>query len=113
MKRVRTKSIDIAGNIEPPKRNKEASPKRKSSPESPKLQIPENNDKENTKYHLRIVSHGRANGPLSEPEENEEMLKFSVRDVPNPPAKLRKNYTGLSPRLRKMKHFPFPDFMPP
>ncbi|KAJ9656531.1 hypothetical protein H2198_004880 [Neophaeococcomyces mojaviensis] len=101
MKRVRTKSSDIAGNMDPPKRNKEGSPKGRDSPGSPKEKFIDGSDKENTQFYLRIVSHGRANGPLNDPEDGEEMLKFSVRDVPNPPAKLRKNYTGLSPRMRK------------
>lgn len=46
------------------------------------------------------MTHGRVNGAIDDPEDGEEMLKFSVREVPNPPAKLRKKYTGLSPRLR-------------
>jgi len=101
MKRVRTKSSDIAGNMEPPKRNKEASPKGGASPGSPKEQAVDDSNKENAQFHLRIISHGRVNGPLKDPEEDEEMLNFSVRDVPTPSAKLRKNYTGISPRIRK------------
>lgn len=109
MKRVRTKSSDIAGNMEPPKKTKESSPKNKRSP-SPKIkQSPSptninglNETKhELAKFRLKIISHGRVNGPVDDPKEDEEMLSFSVRDVANPPAKMRKNFTGLSPRLRK------------
>lgn len=107
MKRVRTKSSDNAGNMEPPKKSKEVSkggrspsPKEKRA-SSPKLVTNINGTKhEPAKLTLKIISHGRVNGPLDEPEDGEEMLNFSVRDVPNPPAKLRKRYTGLSPRLR-------------
>lgn len=54
------------------------------------------------RFTLKLVSHGRIHGPIAEPdEEKEEMLEFTVRDVPAPSAKVRKNYTGLSPRLRR------------
>ncbi|KAK5075379.1 hypothetical protein LTS08_001552 [Lithohypha guttulata] len=114
MKRVRTKSSDNAGNMEPPKKSKETtngkrtqSPKDKQT-ESPKarqqLALITNNvngtDHPAAKLNLKIISHGRVNGPLDDPEDGEEMLNFSVRDIPMPPAKLRKKYSGLSPRLR-------------
>ena len=118
LKRVRTKSSDIAGVMEAPKSKRESSPKNKRSPSpkdkkaekdkqgsSPKISIQTNgiNGEKHkpAKFNLKLISHGRVNGPIDEPKDNEEMLQFSVRDVPNPPAKLRKNYTGLSPRLRK------------
>lgn len=110
MKRVRTKSSDIATTRETPKKSKavangKRSPSPKdggvSSPKEGKLTIITNGARhEPAKFTLKIVSHGRVNGPVDDPEEGEEMLRFSVRDVPNPPAKLRKKYTGLSPRLR-------------
>lgn len=106
MKRVRTKSSDIAGNMEPPKKSKEGSVGKRSP--SPKVMSPSPNrnglngiKEESSKFQLKIKSHGRVNGPVAEPEEGEEMLKFSVREIANPPAKLRKKFTGLSPRLRK------------
>lgn len=107
MKRVRTKSSDVAGNMEPPKKAKDMtngkrspSPKSKRSP-SPKPKNQMNGIKHTAaKFKLKLISHGRVNGPVDDPEEGEEMLRFTVRDVPTPPAKLRKKYTGLSPRLR-------------
>ena len=51
-------------------------------------------------YALQIVSFGRVNGPLRV-SAGVHHLPFSVRNIPNPPARLRKNHTGLSPRLRK------------
>lgn len=106
MKRVRTKSSDIAGNMEPPKKSRDGSVGKRSP--SPKAKSPSPNrnglngiKEEPSKFQLRIKSHGRVNGPVAEPEEGEEMLKFSVREIANPPAKLRKKFTGLSPRLRK------------
>jgi len=94
--------------MEPPKKTKDSSPKNKRSPSpkdkrspSPKANGLNGTEHEAAKFNLKIISHGRVNGPVDEPNDGEEMLKFSVRDVPNPPAKLRKNYTGLSPRLRK------------
>lgn len=117
LKRVRTKSSDNTGNIDSPKKSKETSPRNKRSPSppkdkrspSPKIEPIRTNGVNGlngtkhaaSKFTLRLVSHGRVNGPVEEPEEHEEMLNFSVRDIPNPPAKLRKNYTGLSSRLRK------------
>ncbi|KAK5093363.1 hypothetical protein LTR70_004735 [Exophiala xenobiotica] len=108
MKRVRTKSSDIAGNMEPPKKSKETSKdKRSPSPQDKRTPSPRANgnlngaDHEAAKFNLKIISHGRVNGPIDDPDDGEEMLRFSVRDVANPPAKLRKNFTGLSPRLRK------------
>lgn len=112
MKRVRTKSSDVAGSIEPPKKSKDTNGKRTPSPKprspSPKDKIAPLSEISNTngvkhgpaKFTLKIITHGRVNGPVEDPEDGEEMLKFSVRDVPNPPVKLRKKYTGLSPRLR-------------
>lgn len=50
-------------------------------------------------YRLRIVSFGRANGPLAHPPA--QQLLFSVRDLPSPPARLCKTHTGLSSHLRK------------
>ncbi|OCT48723.1 hypothetical protein CLCR_04576 [Cladophialophora carrionii] len=51
---------------------------------------------------LSIISFGRANGPLNPiGSEAVEQLRFSVRDVENPPARLRKTHTGVSARLRK------------
>lgn len=50
---------------------------------------------------LQIVSFGHSNGPLTTATGIAEQLTFSVRDIENPPAKLRRTYTGLSPRLRK------------
>lgn len=106
MKRVRTKSSDIAGNMEPPKRAKEPSVGKRSP--SPKSKSPSPNrnglngiKEETSKFQLKIKSHGRVNGPVEDPEDGEEMLKFSVREIANPPAKLRKKFTGVSPRLRK------------
>lgn len=106
MKRVRTKSSDIAGNMEAPKKSRAPSGGKRSP--SPKSKSPSPNrnglngiKEETTKFQLKIKSYGRVNGPVEDPEEGEEMLKFSVREVPNPPAKLRKKFTGLSPRLRK------------
>lgn len=106
MKRVRTKSSDLAGNMEPPKKAKEPSVGKRSP--SPKATSPSPNrnglngiKEESSKLRLKIKSHGRVNGPIDEPDEGEEMLKFSVREIANPPAKLRKKYTGTSPRLRK------------
>jgi hypothetical protein len=53
-------------------------------------------------FYLSIISYGHANGPLTATYlDGAEQLTFSVRDVENPPVKLRKTYTGLSPRLRK------------
>jgi len=49
---------------------------------------------------VTIVSYGHANGPLIIPKEHEKLF-FSVRDIPNPAAGLRKTHTGLSARLRK------------
>lgn len=106
MKRVRTKSSDVAGNMEPPKKAKETSNgKRSASPKSKRTPSPPNNKvngvkHEAAKFKLRLISHGRVNGSVDDPDDGEEMLRFTVRDVPNPPAKLRKKYTGLSPRLR-------------
>ncbi|KAK5957194.1 hypothetical protein OHC33_001565 [Knufia fluminis] len=110
MKRVRTKSRDNAGKKEPQKKSKETSKDTKSrspSPEDKTTTGPKANGSLNgthheaAKFNLKIISYGRVNGPVDDPDEGEEMLKFSVRDVPNPPAKLRKNFTGLAPRLRK------------
>jgi len=108
MKRVRTKSSDIAGNMEPPKKSKEVFNDRRSlSPQAKRTPSPKANGSLNGSLHeaatfnLKIISHGRVNGPVDDPDEGEEMLRFSVRDIANPPAKLRKNFTGLSPRLRK------------
>jgi RNase adaptor protein for sRNA GlmZ degradation len=50
-------------------------------------------------FRLRLVSFGYANGPLSRPPPHQ--LLFSVRDMPSPPARLRKTHTGLSSHLRK------------
>ena len=111
MKRVRTKSSDAAGNMGPPKKTKEVNGKRSPSPKSANGEVlspkglkinPNVNGKPHNKAKLtlKLISHGRVNGPVNNPEEGEEMLSFSVRDIPNPPAKLRKKYTGLSPRLR-------------
>lgn len=106
MKRVRTKSSDVAGNINSPKKTKDttngkrsASPKIKRTP-SPIDTKTNGVQHEAAKFKLKLISHGRVNGPVDDPEDGEEMLRFTVRDVPNPPAKLRKKYTGLSPRLR-------------
>ena len=57
-------------------------------------------------FKLSIISYGHAKGPLrplphSASEEQSSQMTFSVRDIPNPPAKLRKTDTGLSSRLRK------------
>ncbi|KAJ9615342.1 hypothetical protein H2200_001417 [Cladophialophora chaetospira] len=53
-------------------------------------------------HKLSIVSYGHANGPLEpSPSEDVEQLTFSVRDIKNPPVKLRKKHTGLTSRLRK------------
>lgn len=108
MKRVRTKSSDNAGNMEPPKKSKDISKdKRSPSPKDKRTPSPKANGNLNdanhdaAKFNLKIISHGRVNGPVDDPDEGEEMLSFSVRDVANLPAKLRKNFTGLSPRLRK------------
>lgn len=49
---------------------------------------------------LQIISYGHSNGPLKIPT-GAEHLNFSVRDIENPPAKLRRTHTGLSSRLRK------------
>lgn len=112
MKRVRTKSSDIATTRETPKKSKAVtngkrspSPKDQSSstssPKEGKLTVITNGaHHEPAKFTLKLMSHGRANGPVNDPEDGEEMLRFTVRDVPNPPAKLRRKYTGLSPRLR-------------
>jgi len=108
MKRVRTKSSDNAGNMEPPKKSKETSKETRSpSPKAKRTPSPKANgnvdgaDHGTAKFNLKIISHGRVNGSIDDPNDGEEMLDFSVRDVANPPAKLRKNFTGLSPRLRK------------
>jgi len=52
---------------------------------------------------LQIISYGHSNGPLTSPtgDGRGEQLTFSVRDIENPPARLRRTHTGLSPRLRK------------
>jgi RNase adaptor protein for sRNA GlmZ degradation len=50
---------------------------------------------------LDIVSHGHANGPYRASYTPTRLLRFSVRDIPNPPAQLRRTHTGLSSRLRK------------
>ncbi|ETI26400.1 hypothetical protein G647_03177 [Cladophialophora carrionii CBS 160.54] len=53
-------------------------------------------------FHLSIISFGHANGPLKPiGSEAVEQLTFSVRDVGNPPARLRNTHTGVSARLRK------------
>lgn len=49
---------------------------------------------------LRIISYGHSKGRLTIPA-GAELLTFSVRDIENPPARLRRTHTGLSPRLRK------------
>jgi hypothetical protein len=49
---------------------------------------------------LRIISYGHSKGRLTVPA-GAEQLTFSVRDIENPPARLRRTHTGLSPRLRK------------
>lgn len=112
MKRVRTKSSDIATTRETPKKSKavtngKRSPSPKdgsnssSSPQAGKLTVITNGAHHDpAKFTLKLMSHGRVNGPVDDPDDGQEMLRFSVRDVPNPPAKLRKKYTGLSPRLR-------------
>jgi RNase adaptor protein for sRNA GlmZ degradation len=53
-------------------------------------------------FRLSIISFGHASGPLK-PNESKavEHLIFSVRDVENPPVKLRKTHTGVSARLQK------------
>jgi RNase adaptor protein for sRNA GlmZ degradation len=51
-------------------------------------------------YLLHIISFGHVNGPLKY-ESTGQVILFSVRDIPNPPIKLRKTHTGLSARLRK------------
>lgn len=56
----------------------------------------------NTTFQLLIVSYGHSNGPLALSNlDSAEQLTFSVRDVENPPVRLRKTHTGLSSRLRK------------
>jgi RNase adaptor protein for sRNA GlmZ degradation len=50
-------------------------------------------------FRLRLVSFGRANGPLALAPRHQ--LLFSVRDIPSPPARLCKTHTGLSSHLRK------------
>ncbi|KIW92276.1 uncharacterized protein Z519_07260 [Cladophialophora bantiana CBS 173.52] len=53
-------------------------------------------------FELAIVSYGHSNGPLTlSGPGTVEQLTFSVRDIKNPPAKLRKTHTGLSSHLRK------------
>ena len=53
-------------------------------------------------HQLSIISFGHSNGPLKiEDNPGAEVLIFSVRNVTNPPAKLRRTHTGLSARLRK------------
>lgn len=53
-------------------------------------------------FKLMIVSYGHSNGPLALANlDSSEQLIFSVRDVENPPVRLRKTHTGLSARLRK------------
>ncbi|KAK5056503.1 hypothetical protein LTR84_012034 [Exophiala bonariae] len=49
---------------------------------------------------LQIISYGHSNGPLQIPSGTEH-LNFSVRDIENPPVRLRRTHTGLSARLRK------------
>ena len=51
-------------------------------------------------FQLMLVSYGHAHGPLTKAPDSHQLL-FSVRDIPNPPAQLRKRHTGLSSRLRK------------
>jgi len=49
-----------------------------------------------------IISYGHTNGPLTvNSSPSTAKLTFSVRDIPNPPAKLRQKHTGLSARLRQ------------
>jgi RNase adaptor protein for sRNA GlmZ degradation len=52
-----------------------------------------------SRHNLILTSYGHANGPLD--NSGYRQLKFSVRDLPNPPAALRRTHTGLSARLRK------------
>lgn len=57
-------------------------------------------------FALSIISYGHSKGPLQipqpqSPQETVEHLTFSVRNIENPPVKLRKTHTGLSSRLRK------------
>ncbi|KIW22777.1 uncharacterized protein PV07_11043 [Cladophialophora immunda] len=54
-------------------------------------------------FELVIISYGHAKGPLTLPAESGsvERLTFSVRDIKNPPARLRRTHTGLSSHLRK------------
>jgi RNase adaptor protein for sRNA GlmZ degradation len=49
---------------------------------------------------MTLISYGHAHGPLSTLPTS-HLVTFSVRDLPNPPAALRKTHTGLSKRLRK------------
>jgi RNase adaptor protein for sRNA GlmZ degradation len=50
---------------------------------------------------VSIISYGHTNGPLTiDSSPSTTKLTFSVRDVPNPLAKLRQKHTGLSARLR-------------
>ncbi|KEF51827.1 uncharacterized protein A1O9_12164 [Exophiala aquamarina CBS 119918] len=54
-----------------------------------------------SKGKLQLISYGRSNGPLTGPSGAVDQLTFSVRDIANPPARLRRTHTGLSSRLRK------------
>ncbi|OAL26130.1 hypothetical protein AYO20_10183 [Fonsecaea nubica] len=62
----------------------------------------EASEKTVSNFELIIISYGHAHGPLTLLEPGTvEQLTFSVRDMKNPPAKLRKTHTGLSSHLRK------------
>ncbi|OAP63892.1 hypothetical protein AYL99_03119 [Fonsecaea erecta] len=53
-------------------------------------------------FELVIISYGHAKGPLTLAGLGSvERLTFSVRDIRNPPARLRRTHTGLSSHLRK------------
>lgn len=100
-RRQRTKSSDVNGLMTPRSGSQTPVIERVKS-----LSVSDANVNANyssSKFTLKVLTHGRVGGPLPEPddENGEVMLKFNVRDVANPPAKLRKTHTGLSPRFRK------------
>ncbi|EXJ87855.1 hypothetical protein A1O1_04782 [Capronia coronata CBS 617.96] len=46
-------------------------------------------------YNLKIFSYGRSFGRMEEPSSRQQQMKYSLTDLPNPPAELRRDSTGL------------------